>query len=178
MNSQSSTVTKITCLLTFACVCVLTGCIPGEQTGVKGPLPPEVFQVRAVEAAPTERTEQMFFGAVTPAEVLHVNKQVLLDGSSVMHVTAKMDTVNNRPAVLVRLTDNGNTIFAQVTREHIDKKLAIIVRGNIILAPVVSAEKGEKRIQITICDGIIQITGGMKTMNEAQRLVRFLTDRL
>ncbi len=79
---------------------------------------------------------------------------------------ARVEFSPNTGGALVGLefNDEGGELFAQITREHTQEVLAIILDGTVISAPVIQSE---------ISDGKAQITGTF-TPEEARTLVRNL----
>jgi preprotein translocase subunit SecD len=118
------------------------------------------FQIRLVLDTPTDDSEVMTneWQSIPPArtaEVLNLQKQVLLDQQDLQ--SARVITGNlGEPQVEFTLTRAGREKFAQVTREHLHQRLAIIVDGRLLTAP---------NIQSEITSGTAQITGNF---NEAE----------
>lgn len=129
---------------------------------------PPMIQFRLVVDKPTADSEQMTL--VQPdnsprqprqpqPEVLNVQKAVLLDGSDVKNATPSVGRIG-QPFIDIKLTDNGSKRFAEVTRQNIGKRLAIVIDGKLYSAP---------RINSAITGGEAQITGAF-TKAEAENL--------
>jgi len=99
--------------------------------------------------------------AVVEFQVL---KTPLLDGSSVK--AAVVSTESGRVDILITLTDEGKTLFAKITREHIDQRLAIFIDGKLYEVPVIKME---------IPSGTMQITGSF-SKQEAEELAKKIND--
>jgi preprotein translocase subunit SecD len=87
-----------------------------------------------------------------------VKRDVLLTGENLTDAQAGFDD-NQQPAVHLTLDAKGARIFRDVTRENINKRMAIILfekgRGEVVTAPVIRSEIG---------GGRVQISGSMSTM--------------
>ncbi len=81
----------------------------------------------------------------THGEILWVSKEVLLDQNdlqttAVVTSTPALSNVPGRPEIEVTFTPNGRRQFADVTRQSINKRLAIIINGQVVSAPVIKSE--------------------------------------
>jgi preprotein translocase subunit SecD len=84
---------------------------------------------------------------------LLVKKQVVLTGDRLTDAQPGFDSQTNEPAVNMRLDGPGSRIFQEVTRENINKRMAILLiekgKGEVITAPVIRSEIGGGRVQIS-----------------------------
>jgi preprotein translocase subunit SecD len=100
---------------------------------------------------------------------LLVNRQVVLTGDRLTDAQPGFDNQTNEPAVHLRLDGQGARIFQEVTRENVNKRMAILLiekgRGEVITAPVIRSE---------IPGGRVQISGRMSTTeaNDVALLLR------
>ena len=89
---------------------------------------------------------------------LLLKKEVVLTGERLTDAQPGFDSQTNEPAVHLRLDAAGSRIFQQVTRENVNKRMAILLfekgRGEVITAPVIRSE---------IPGGRVQISGRMNT---------------
>jgi preprotein translocase subunit SecD len=89
---------------------------------------------------------------------LLLKKEVVLTGERLTDAQPGFDSQTNEPAVHLRLDAAGSRIFQQVTRENVNKRMAILLfekgRGEVITAPVIRSE---------IPGGRVQISGRMST---------------
>lgn len=98
-----------------------------------------------------------------------VKKQVVLTGERLTDAQPGFDTQTQEPAVHLTLDAAGARIFKDVTRENINKRMAILLiekgKGEVVTAPVIRAEIG---------GGRVQISGSMTTMeaNDTALLLR------
>ena len=124
---------------------------------------PPIIQFRLVVDNPTADSEPMTIvqsgQSPYPPEVLNVQKAVLLDSSDVKNATATVGRIG-QPFIDIKLTDNGSKRFAEVTRQNIGKRLAIVIDGKLYSAP---------RINSAITGGEAEITGAF-TKAEAENL--------
>lgn len=98
---------------------------------------------------------------------LPVKKEVILGGDRLIDAQAGFDD-KSRPAVNLKLDPVGARIFRDISRENINKRMAIILfekgHGEIITAPVIRSE---------IPNGDVSISGSM-TVSEANDLALLL----
>lgn len=66
-------------------------------------------------------------------------------GGGITKAAASHDA-SNRPAISFELDDAGAARFAQLTSEHLNKALAIIVRGEAVSAPIIRAKMSARGI--------------------------------
>lgn len=100
--------------------------------------------------------------------VIYVEKEVLLDGRAVKSASAVRDAVSGRPYVSITFTEEGAKQFAQVTREFIGERLAIISDGQVYSAPVIQQE---------ISGGTAQIHGDF-TLQEANDFAKKINEAI
>jgi preprotein translocase subunit SecD len=93
---------------------------------------------------------------------LLVRRQVVLTGDRLTDAQPGFDSQTNEPAVHLRLDGPGSKIFQEVTRENVNKRMAILLiekgKGEVITAPVIRSE---------IPGGRVQISGRMSTTEAA-----------
>jgi preprotein translocase subunit SecD len=100
---------------------------------------------------------------------LLVRRQVVLTGDRLTDAQPGFDNQTNEPAVHLRLDGQGARVFQEVTRENINKRMAILLiekgKGEVITAPVIRSE---------IPGGRVQISGRMTTQeaNDTALLLR------
>ena len=82
-----------------------------------------------------------------------VRKPVLLTGDNLTDAQPGFDNQTQEPAVHLTLDAKGARIFKDVTRENINKRMAILLiekgKGEVITAPVIRSEIGGGRVQIS-----------------------------
>jgi preprotein translocase subunit SecD len=92
---------------------------------------------------------------------LIVKRQVILTGENLTDARTGFDSQTQEPSVNLTLDAKGARIFKDVTRDNIGKRMAILLfekgRGEVVTAPVIRAEIGGGRVQIS----------GRMTTNEA-----------
>ena len=100
---------------------------------------------------------------------LLVRRQVVLTGDRLTDAQPGFDNQTTEPAVHLRLDGQGARIFQEVTRENVNKRMAILLiekgKGEVITAPVIRSE---------IPGGRVQISGRMTTTeaNDVALLLR------
>ncbi len=84
---------------------------------------------------------------------LLVKKQVVLTGERLTDAQAGFDGQTQEPAVHLTLDSAGARIFKDVTRENVNKRMAILLiekgKGEVVTAPVIRTEIGGGRVQIS-----------------------------
>jgi len=85
------------------------------------------------------------------SEEAFVSKRIILSGDNLIDAQPNMDTQSNQTVVSFTLDRVGAKRFAKATTSAIGKRLAIVLDGKVISAPV---------IQDAIIGGAGQITGG------------------
>ena len=132
-----------------------------QQSNVPAP-----FQMQLVLDEPEEDTEPMTNNA--SGETMHVQKTPLMDYTAISSATVTTDPASGDPEINVELSDVGKELFAAVTKENIDKRLAFVLDGHLYLAPVIRSE---------ITEGKVQITGHF-TEEEASELAAKINDAI
>jgi len=87
-----------------------------------------------------------------------------LTGRFIKRATLGFDNIGNEPLVLLEFDDEGKKLFAELTKKHLGKPLAIAIDDQVISAPTIQAE---------ITTGQAQISGNF-SLEEARTLVRNL----
>jgi preprotein translocase subunit SecD len=84
---------------------------------------------------------------------LLVRKQVVLTGDRLTDAQPGFDNQTQEPAVHLTLDATGARVFKEVTRENVNKRMAILLiekgRGEVVTAPVIRSEIGGGRVQIS-----------------------------
>ncbi|MDO9385991.1 MAG: protein translocase subunit SecD [Thiobacillus sp.] len=97
-----------------------------------------------------------------------VKKDVVLTGDSITNATPGFDNTSGQAAVHINLDGKGARIFKDVTRENVNKRMAILLiekgRAEAITSPVIREEIGGGRVQIT----------GMESAQEASDVALLL----
>ncbi|MEX1998020.1 MAG: protein translocase subunit SecD [Candidatus Andersenbacteria bacterium] len=91
-------------------------------------------------------------------------ERTALTGKSLERATISFDPVSGQPQVNLEFDAEGSELFAELTRQNIQKRLAIYLDGVPISAPVVQSE---------ITNGRAVISGGF-TLEEAKELAQRL----
>jgi hypothetical protein len=115
-----------------------------KQLESSQPATPAVFAMRLVVDAPSDDAEAMnlvFIGSAgrTHQETLYVRKTVLLDQTAVKSAKVVRDNMG-KPQIDFQLTNAGRKRLAEVTRELIHKRLALVIDGRLYMAPVIQSE--------------------------------------
>ena len=85
--------------------------------------------------------------------MLLVRKAVVLTGDNLNDAQAGFDSQSQEPTVNLNLDSKGARVFRDVTRENINKRMAILLiekgKGEVVTAPVIRSEIGGGRVQIS-----------------------------
>ncbi len=91
-------------------------------------------------------------------------KDTTLDGKHFRSAAVAVDPVTNVPVVQILFDDEGATLFQNLTKQNVGKRIAIFVGGQLVSAPTVQQE---------IAGGTAVITGS-KNFDEAKKLAQDL----
>lgn len=142
-------------LLTLAASLSLTACNEPAEPAAKAngdtltagePSKGAAFEVRLVLDSASPDSEQLTYlprrpeGGKADEEQLHVQKKPLLERSALGSAAVQKDSVNGLPRIQVTFTKAGAKLFAEVTRNHSGKRLAILIGGIVYTAPRVMTE--------------------------------------
>ena len=130
-----------------------------------------VFQIRLALDVPTDNAEPMRLvsrnGSSEHAESLYVAKAVLLDQTAIQSAWPDKSP-QGYSKIMISLTDTGGKQFAEITRQHLHQRLAMVIDGKLWMAPVVQSE---------ITEGKVQITGSFSE-EEAKALIAKITEAI
>ena len=133
------------------------------------PNKPAPFQLQLVVDVPGENTEPITNNASgSGGETLHVQKTPLLDYTAISTATVTMNQSSGAPEIGIEFSEEGKELFAVVTKENINKRLAIVLDGHLYSAPVIRSE---------VSGGKAQITGHF-TEEEARELAAKINDAI
>jgi preprotein translocase subunit SecD len=139
------------------------------SASASAPNRPPPFQLQLVVDEPGENTQTMTnYALKNAAETLNVQKTPLMDGAAISSAAVTLDSATGRPQIEVEFSDVGKELFAAITRENLDKKLAIVLDGQIYSTPVIRSE---------IPDGKAVVTGSF-TEDEARTLAAKINEAL
>ena len=97
-----------------------------------------------------------------------VKKEVILTGERITNASPGVDGQTGQSIVSISLDGQGASIFKQVTRDNVGKRMALLLieknSTEIVTAPVIQAEIGGGRVQIT----------GMRNAQEATDIALLL----
>ena len=111
---------------------------------------PAPFQVQLVLDQPGDNTEPITNDTRgAGVETLHLEKSPLLDHTAVSSATVTRNASSGAPEIDIAFSPEGNELFAAVTRENINKRLAIVLDGHLYSAPVIRSEISSGKAQIT-----------------------------
>jgi preprotein translocase subunit SecD len=136
---------KKSAILTLACVLASAAVALASST-------PPIFQMRLVLDALAGDSEPMIEVThnqnATFTNVLNVQKVVLLDQTALKSVKPVTDGLG-QPVIEITLTDAGAKQFAEITRQNLHRRLAIIIDGQLCEPPVIQTEISGGKAQIS-----------------------------
>jgi preprotein translocase subunit SecD len=135
------------------------GCIAQAAEDKPAEKPRIKVEFRRAEDKPAEGLTEATVGNTKDTVYLHKTA----DATNKDIADARVDTRNDRVAVIVVFTEGGAKKMAKLSEGHRGKRLAILVDGKVICAPIVRATV---RDQATIT--------GLSSKEEAERIVRGL----
>ena len=120
------------------------------------------LEIRLVDESTAARAAELNNGAVPfgterylerNGQAVVVKKQVILTGENLTDAQAGFDNQTHEAAVHLTLDAKGARVFRDVTRENINKRMAILLfekgKGEVVTAPVIRGEIGGGRVQIS-----------------------------
>ncbi|MBI5048690.1 MAG: protein translocase subunit SecD [Deltaproteobacteria bacterium] len=78
-----------------------------------------------------------------------IKKEAVLTGDLLTDARVAIDSQFNEPYVSITFDSEGSRIFADVTAQNVNKRMAIILDGNVYSAPVIREKIGGGRAQIS-----------------------------
>jgi preprotein translocase subunit SecD len=120
---------------------------------------PAPFQLQVVLSEPSADSDTLTNVGIN-AEPLYVQKTPVLDHTAISSAVVKTDASTGTAQIDVEFNDLGRDLFAAVTKENINKRLAIVLDGQLYAAPMIRSE---------ITDGKASVTGSF-TPDEANAL--------
>ena len=157
-------------MATFSMVFALAGAAP-----IKEPL----FQVRLVEehaGADTEPMTNQLWGADTARkqlrtvrEVVQVRKVPLLNLSAVASAAVGEDPLSGAAELRIRLTPNGQKLFARITRQNAGRRIGLVIDGLLVAAPRVSEEMVGSDIPIVVRSSEVELRELAARISDAAR---------
>ncbi len=70
-------------------------------------------------------------------QILSISKRIIFTGENLIDAQPRLDNQSNEPSVSFTLDRIGSQKFGKATTEHVGKRLAIVLDGEVISAPVI-----------------------------------------
>ncbi len=131
------------------------GCLLAFSLFAAEPSKPAAFEIRLVLDKAAADSEPLICAHPGTAagnaveERLHVQKLPLLDRSAIKTAVAAKNPLTGASEIDLTFTASGAKRFAQITRDHVGERLAIVVDGKVRSAPRVAAEIAGGKAQIS-----------------------------
>jgi len=117
--------------------------------GVPQPNSPAPFQLQLVLDEPGDNTEVMTNGvAGVDGASFNVEKTPLMDHTAISSATVTTNA-SGAPQIEIEFSQTGRDQFARITKENINKRLAIVLDGKLYSAPVIRSEISGGKAQIS-----------------------------
>lgn len=124
-----------------------------------------VFELRQViEPESSQAGEE--FAEPRSGATLKLSREVLLDASKIVSAEIVQDDVTKTPEISVHFNETGANLLAEVTKNNIGKRIAMISDGKVLAAPT---------LRSAIAGGAMIITGNF-TMAEARRISKTINE--
>ncbi|QDT45584.1 preprotein translocase subunit SecD [Gimesia alba] len=133
----------------------------GQEIYAGNPQPDAIVEFFLAEMKPGEGLEKRSIEEID--RDVWLPAEPILSNQHFMEAQVGMDP-EQMPLVTLKLNEEGAAIIRKASREHVDKPLAVVVDGEVIMAPIIRAPMGAE----------VMITG-IKTMDEAKRIARSLS---
>jgi len=149
---------------------ILVVCLAALIVVVVYPRRRSVFKACLVSPEATTETEDMSFKNTKTGttDTLHVSKRRAIDQSMVRSAALKTVAVLPGAFVEVKLTEQGRKRLAEITRDNVGKRLALIIDREVVVAPKILEERSE---------GTVWIVGDF-TVREADELAARISSGL
>ena len=100
-----------------------------------------IFQIRLVRDHPSVDTNEMPWRSRDgQTMMLPVEKTPVFDISGVDSAAVVKDKATGQTQLSISLTQSGSKHFAEITKQNIHKRIAIIINGVLYVAPIIQAE--------------------------------------
>lgn len=127
----------LSALIGLAFACVLAASVATAQSdSTKQRFAIRIVDETSADAPSAPDADRVLWGFTTenPGAAVWVKRQgQIVGGIAEAHVASQ----NGAPVVAFQFTPHGQAAFAALTREHVGKRLAIMVDGKVISAPVI-----------------------------------------
>src|SRR5690349_15706450 len=115
----------------------LAGCWPQPGPNPPAPGPSVAVEFRKAEESPAEGlTEATVAGS---DKKVYLHPEVELSNADVADVFPLIDP-NGKPAVGIRFNKEGQEKAQRLSREHVNKPVAILIDGKVVCAPLIRDE--------------------------------------
>ena len=148
---------------------IAAGLIAVALAATAAPTPP-VFQVRLVADNPSTHSEPMELVRHSPegtaTNVLNIDTTVLLDRRVLKSAFLERDHLGY-PAISLVFTDVGAKQLADVTRQNMGQRVAIIIYGHLYEAPYINAEISSGGVEVSARFTLQEATDLVRKINES-----------
>jgi hypothetical protein len=127
--------------------------LEADLAEIAGADPPPIFQMRRVLEAQCADSEEMALvhrtGKGDRKETVNVEKTVLLDQTALASASVIKSPLDGTPRIEIVFTDAGKRRFAELTRQNVGRRLAIIIGGKLHCAPIIRMEIPGGRAEVS-----------------------------
>ncbi len=93
------------------------------------------LEIRIAEEEPADTLTKKVFSGWGRTETFYLHDEILLTESDI--VKASVVTLQKYPAIEVIFSEAGRQKFAQITAQNINKRLGVLVNGELVCAPLI-----------------------------------------
>jgi preprotein translocase subunit SecD len=127
---------------------LMTACLTTAAAASAASSGSPIFQIRLVLDAASSDSEPLTIVSKERKEVVNVQKTVLLDQTALRSAKVQDDRLGH-PQIEIIFGDEGRKRFADITREKIGQRLAIVIDGQLYCAPMIRSEIPGGKAEIT-----------------------------
>ena len=143
-------------------VLLFVGCAGTDHEPVRRALAPEVFGVRLVLDPVSDQSGRLM--TIEGQDKEHrVSESRVVDGRHLGGVNVVRD-LEGTFSLSIRLNEEGTSLLAEFTRRHVDQRLAVLVGGRLVVAPILKEEIHDGRFLITGRFSEEQVTNMARTL--------------
>jgi preprotein translocase subunit SecD len=143
-------------------VLLLVACGPAPSFERSAPFKPGVLAIHLARTTPADGYRQAT--VVSSTDVIYLNPLAELTEAHLQKVSV-VDGPNDEKHVLLKFNEEGAARMTRLTAANLNQRLALLIDGQVVMAPVVSSR---------IDGGEAMLTSGY-TQEEAERLVMRLS---
>lgn len=157
--------------------------VPIAEERSTGPTDRAVIQFRLAQSEPSPGLTRMDWNGWA----FYLHPEILMSATEIAAADVGSNWYSGQPVVHLELTDTGRARLARITTDHVGDKLAILIDGELVMAPNIMEPIVDGRVEISSSIALSDVVtlarrlGPPKTepgRSLAQHLLDRLLDRL